>query len=92
MIIFLQTGRHSTAAHSNISICGDRWFATGRLYQDDQDEALVAAFDVTMRDYYKAPTEGSKDTTWSEQLKPLFTSKLRPHMREFLQGKGFEMK
>lgn len=61
-------------------------------YHDDRDEDLVATFDATMRNYYKARTGGTKDTTWSEQLKPLFTSKLRPHMREFLQGKGFEMK
>lgn len=61
-------------------------------YQDDHDEALVADFDATMRAYYKARTGSNKETTWSEQLKPLFTSKLRPHMRAFLQGKGFEMK
>ncbi|ENO12797.2 oxygen-insensitive NADPH nitroreductase [Marinobacter nanhaiticus D15-8W] len=61
-------------------------------YLDHQDQSLVAEFDNTMRTYYAARTGGTKDTTWSEQLKPLFTSKLRPHMREFLLGKGFEMK
>ncbi|HET8799553.1 MAG TPA: oxygen-insensitive NADPH nitroreductase [Marinobacter sp.] len=61
-------------------------------YDDSQDEALVAAFDDTMGDYYRQRTGGNKDTTWSEQLKPLFTSKLRGHMREFLIKRGFEMK
>ncbi|KPP97439.1 oxygen-insensitive NADPH nitroreductase [Marinobacter sp. HL-58] len=61
-------------------------------YQDEQDAELVAEFDATMHTYYQARTGGNKDTNWSEQLKPLFTSKLRPHMRDFLRGKGFEMK
>ncbi|HCP21278.1 MAG TPA: oxygen-insensitive NADPH nitroreductase, partial [Marinobacter hydrocarbonoclasticus] len=30
--------------------------------------------------------------TWSEQLKPLFTSKLRPHIKAFLNGRGFGTK
>lgn len=60
-------------------------------YQDEQDEAQVAAFDETMNTYYLARTGGNKDTNWSEQLKPLFTSKLRPHMKDFLKGKGFKM-
>lgn len=62
------------------------------FYDDSRDAELVAAFDETMRDYYAKRTGGTKDTTWSEQLKPLFTSKLRPHMRSFLQAQGFEMK
>ncbi|MDC0661499.1 oxygen-insensitive NADPH nitroreductase [Marinobacter sp. SS21] len=61
-------------------------------YQDEQDRAHIAEFDNTMRQYYLARTGGNKDTSWSEQLKPLFTSKLRPHMRDFLKGRGFEMK
>ncbi|MDX1756180.1 MAG: oxygen-insensitive NADPH nitroreductase [Marinobacter sp.] len=61
-------------------------------YQDEHDQAQVAEFDSTMREYYLARTGGNKDTNWSEQLKPLFTSKLRPHMRGFLKDRGFEMK
>ncbi|MBU2872608.1 oxygen-insensitive NADPH nitroreductase [Marinobacter salexigens] len=60
-------------------------------YQDEQDEAQVAHFDETMKRYYLERTGGNKDTNWSEQLKPLFTTKLRPHMKDFLQGKGFKM-
>ncbi|AOY89121.1 nitroreductase A [Marinobacter salinus] len=60
-------------------------------YQDEQDIAQVAEFDKIMNKYYLERTGGNKDTNWSEQLKPLFTSKLRPHMKDFLQGKGFKM-
>lgn len=61
-------------------------------YQDDRDEAHVAEFDQTMRTYYLERSGGNKETNWSEQLKPLFTSKLRPHMSEFLRGRGFGVK
>ena len=61
-------------------------------YSDARDEELVAGFDRTMNEYYRERTGGNKDPTWSEQLKPLFTSKLRPHMRDFLRKCGFEMK
>ncbi|MFT7336765.1 MAG: hypothetical protein ACI92B_000084 [Marinobacter maritimus] len=61
-------------------------------YQDEQDEAQVVGFDETMKKYYLERTGGNKDTNWSEQLKPLFTSKLRPHMKDFLEKKGFKMR
>ncbi|WP_372965964.1 oxygen-insensitive NADPH nitroreductase [Marinobacter sp.] len=62
------------------------------VYDDSDDEALVAEFDDTMARYYKERTGGNKNTNWSEQLKPLFTSKLRPHMKEFLNKRGFGVK
>ncbi|SFR61787.1 nitroreductase [Marinobacter daqiaonensis] len=57
-----------------------------------EDEAMVDGFDETMRDYYGQRTGGTKDTNWSKQLSPLFNAKLRPHMREFLVKRGFELK
>ena len=50
------------------------------------------SFDDTMHQYYQERTGGNKDTNWSEQLKPLFTSKLRPHMKDFLNKRGFGVK
>ncbi|AHI28949.1 oxygen-insensitive NADPH nitroreductase [Marinobacter similis] len=61
-------------------------------YRDDQEEEQVSGFDSTMNEYYRERSGGNKDTNWSEQLKPLFTTKLRPHMQGFLQGKGFGLK
>ncbi|MBW7472135.1 oxygen-insensitive NADPH nitroreductase [Marinobacter sp. M216] len=61
-------------------------------YQDEQDRKQVESFDATMNTYYRERTGGNKDTTWSEQLKPLFTTKLRPHMKNFLERMGFQMK
>ncbi|WP_280570194.1 oxygen-insensitive NADPH nitroreductase [Chromohalobacter sp. 296-RDG] len=59
-------------------------------YRDDQPH--VATFDATMRDYYQARGSAQKDTTWSQNLTPLFEHKVRPHMRDFLVSRGFEMK
>ena len=59
-------------------------------YTDDRE--LVAAFDDTMHAYYRSRKGGPKDSTWSQNLTPLFDSKLRPHMRDFLVRRGFEMK
>ncbi|SJN10468.1 nitroreductase [Halomonas citrativorans] len=59
-------------------------------YSDDS--AQVQAFDDTMQAYYQSRSSGNKDSDWSQNLKPLFDNKLRPHMRDFLIQRGFEMK
>lgn len=60
------------------------------VYTESRDQ--VETFDATMRDYYLARTGGNKETNWSLNLTPLFDTKLRPHMRDFLVKRGFEMK
>ncbi|MDX1464532.1 MAG: oxygen-insensitive NADPH nitroreductase [Halomonas sp.] len=59
-------------------------------YSDDREQ--VAAFDETMHAYYQSRKGGTKQSDWSHNLSPLFDTKLRPHMREFLVERGFEMK
>ncbi|TLF53025.1 oxygen-insensitive NADPH nitroreductase [Halomonas urmiana] len=59
-------------------------------YTDDREQ--VAAFDATMHAYYQSRKGGTKQSDWSHNLTPLFDTKLRPHMREFLVERGFEMK
>ncbi|TDO02521.1 MULTISPECIES: oxygen-insensitive NADPH nitroreductase [Halomonas] len=59
-------------------------------YTDDRE--LVDAYDDAMHAYYQSRKGGPKNTTWSQNLTPLFDTKLRPHMREFLVKRGFEMK
>lgn len=61
-------------------------------YDDAEDQVLVADFDATMARYYSERTGGNKNTNWSEQLKPLFTTKLRAHMKDFLNNRGFGIK
>ncbi|PCF93503.1 oxygen-insensitive NADPH nitroreductase [Vreelandella nigrificans] len=57
-----------------------------------EDASLVEAFDATMHTYYQARSSSNKNTDWSHNLKPLFDNKLRPHMKDFLVKRGFEMK
>ncbi|MCC5902370.1 MAG: oxygen-insensitive NADPH nitroreductase [Halomonas sp.] len=57
-----------------------------------EDARLVEAFDATMHTYYQARSSSNKNTDWSHNLKPLFDNKLRPHMKDFLVKRGFEMK
>ena len=59
-------------------------------YTEDSDQ--VKTFDAAMHTYYQARTSSNKDTDWSHNLKPLFDTKLRPHMHDFLVKRGFEMK
>ncbi|APE30385.1 nitroreductase A [Halomonas aestuarii] len=59
-------------------------------YSDDREQ--VAAYDETMHAYYQGRKGGNKQSDWSRNLTPLFDTKLRPHMREFLVKRGFEMK
>ncbi|MFG6177872.1 oxygen-insensitive NADPH nitroreductase [Halomonas sp. THAF12] len=58
----------------------------------DADNKQVAAFDDTMQQYYRQRSGGNKESDWSRNLTPLFDTKLRPHMRDFLIERGFEMK
>jgi nitroreductase len=57
-------------------------------YQD-APEAAIQGYDAQMRNYYRTRSGGTKDTTWSEDLKVL-AGKSRPHMREFLARRGFK--
>ncbi|MEQ6916327.1 oxygen-insensitive NADPH nitroreductase [Halomonas aquatica] len=59
-------------------------------YTDDREQ--VADYDETMHGYYQARKGGNKQSDWSRNLTPLFDTKLRPHMRDFLVRRGFEMK
>lgn len=59
-------------------------------YADDSEQVVV--FDEAMQSYYSERKGGNKDSNWSKNLTPLFDSKLRSHMRDFLTKRGFEMK
>lgn len=56
-------------------------------YFDDGEE--VRSFNKIMYEYYKERNSSVKESDWAEQISPIFTEKLRPHMREFLLSKGF---
>lgn len=61
-------------------------------YNADQLGPGIAAYDEHIRAYYRSRTGGKKDSCWSEEMKSLVGKESRPHMRGFLESKGFSMK
>lgn len=62
------------------------------FYDDSDDVAQIEQYDQLMSDYYQQRSGGTKDSNWSKGMAPMFSGKLRPHMREFLLKQGFELK
>jgi len=52
----------------------------------------ISAYDPIVREYYKTRTGGGKDSSWSQEMSGLLGKESRPHMRDFLRRRGFEMK
>lgn len=61
-------------------------------YSDDGDRQRITEYDELVRHYYRTRTGGTKDNSWSEQISDMLVKEARPHMRAFLQSKGFLLK
>lgn len=61
-------------------------------YSNDGDIDKIMVYDELTKEYYIKRTKGKRDDRWSEQMAEKMEKELRPHMREFLKRKGFEMK
>ncbi|SKC84137.1 oxygen-insensitive NADPH nitroreductase [Maledivibacter halophilus] len=61
-------------------------------YSTSGDEDRIKEYDKLAREYYLKRTKGKRDDTWSKQMAEKMEKELRPHMKEFLRNKGFEMK
>ena len=53
------------------------------------DKKALTRYDWTMSLYYSKRTTNKKVSSWSEQMSNLLSKEARPHMRAFLQKKGF---
>ncbi|MEM9604997.1 MAG: oxygen-insensitive NADPH nitroreductase [Pseudomonadota bacterium] len=60
-----------------------------RYQADDDSRAHIAAYDDTLRAYYRSRTGGKKDSSWTEEMAGLTGKESRPHMRGFLTARGF---
>lgn len=60
-------------------------------YEED-DEDVLALYDDRIKAYYTERTRGKKTDTWTESVVNKIPNELRPHMKEFLETKGFKMK
>ena len=61
-------------------------------YNEDILQSGIDQYDEHIRAYYRSRTGGNKDSCWSEEMRVLVGKESRPHMRAFLESKGFTMK
>tara|TARA_R110000782_G_scaffold41586_9_gene95185 strand:- start:47 stop:784 length:738 start_codon:yes stop_codon:yes gene_type:complete len=61
-------------------------------YQDDNDTKTISEYDGQVREYYRSRTGGTKETTWSEQIASMLVKEARPHMKTYLEDRGFILK
>jgi len=61
-------------------------------YNPDLDHELLAGYDEEVRHYYAGRPGADRVTGWSEQVQETLSREARPHMRDFLQSRGFGLK
>lgn len=64
------------------------------MFHDDRfpesaDQDLVDAYDRTVRDYYAKRSPKLKDRTWTRGMADFTGRIIRPHMKSYLEKKGF---
>ena len=63
-------------------------FKTDR-YSRENEDGFLADYDRVTNTYYMTRDSNLKDQTWSGQIADFMSQKVRPHMKAFLQGRGF---
>lgn len=58
-------------------------------YDVDMKLTLIKKYDKEICNYYLARTKGIRNDTWTSQMALQTSKPLRPHMKEFLNSKGF---
>ena len=61
-------------------------------YSTDGDDEQLKEYDDLISNYYKERTNNKRSNTWTEGIALYLKEKQRPHMKQFLHNKGFEMK
>ena len=61
-------------------------------YPDAHDSDLLAAYDRTTNHYYLNRNDNLRDETWTRQMADFMSRIIRPHMKSFLEKKGFFLK
>lgn len=61
-------------------------------YNIDGDETLIKKYDSHIMDYYEKRTKGKRVDTWTNQISGLMSKPQRPHMKDFLDKQGFNLK
>jgi nitroreductase len=62
------------------------------VYNEDGEAEQIKVYDDVVRDYYRTRTAGAKESSWTEEMARLVDGERRPHMRQFLADRGFELR
>ena len=58
-------------------------------YSTEGDEQRLEEYDRTTSEYYNNRSTCSRDDTWTGQMAEMMSKVMRPHMKEYINGKGF---
>jgi nitroreductase len=64
-------------------------FFRKNTYPADGVNAVLEAYDETTSKYYLSRDSNLKDETWSAQMAGFMSKVIRPHMKAFIESKGF---
>ncbi|MFT9496258.1 oxygen-insensitive NADPH nitroreductase [Anaerosolibacter sp.] len=62
------------------------------VYDTKNDLAAIEAYDEKISAYYVERTRGKRNDSWTQQMAQKMEAETRPHMKEFLKNRGFQMK
>ena len=57
-----------------------------------EDEAELAKYNEICGEYYRSRSSDSREDTWTSQISAMMSKPARPHMRAFLERRGFGFK
>jgi FMN reductase (NADPH) len=57
-----------------------------------EDPERLKAYNKICQDYYRRRAKGARQDTWTGQIARMVGQPARPHMRSFLESRGFEFK
>jgi FMN reductase (NADPH) len=57
-----------------------------------EDKADLEKYNEICHDYYQKRSSSSRDDTWTGQISNMMSKPARPHMKAFLEKRGFEFK
>jgi len=58
-------------------------------YVTDSDP--IKRYDQTCKEYYQERTDANRIDSWTEQIARMVSQPMRPHMKEFINNKGFDL-
>lgn len=61
-------------------------------YDEGKYNDLLPAYDSQIENYYKTRSTNKKSTTWTKDMAVYLNKSHRPHVRSFLEKKGFKLK